>query len=157
MGGRHVSRRRFFLVPNKPRTGVLVSLSHPLLTQASTQLYTFFGFRANPLNSHSPPSLDLRGPPGVQGPPGASGSQPPGTSGASGASGCLGFRMSRGLPSRIRMLGLVVGFASFLGCQPCSCLADPEISAFPGCLKGLASGPQSDAQKPRRSRSPVDY
>ena len=36
------------LVPNKPRTGVLVSLSHPLLTQASTQLYTFSGFGLTP-------------------------------------------------------------------------------------------------------------
>ena len=49
----------------------------------------------------------------------------------------------------VRVLGLVVGFASFLGCQPCSYLADPEISTFSGLLhyrpgQGCS---QDDAQK----------
>ena len=56
MAPRHTQGGALFLVPNKPRTGVLVSLSHPLLTQASTQLYTFSGFGLTPY-SHSPPSL----------------------------------------------------------------------------------------------------
>ena len=49
--------------------------------------------------------------------------------------------------SRVQML--VVGFASFLGCQPCSCLADPEISVFPGHLQGRPGqwAPQSAQQK----------
>ena len=55
-GGAACLATALFLVPNKPRTGVLVSLSYPLLTQASTQLYTFSGFGLT-LNSHSPPSL----------------------------------------------------------------------------------------------------
>ena len=36
------------LVPNKPRSGVLVYSSHPLLTQASAQLYSFSGFGLTP-------------------------------------------------------------------------------------------------------------
>ena len=115
-----------------------------------------FGFRANALNSHSPllclalirglVSNDafgtfwgfrqrLSGPPEhffwaacgrLLGPAKAFG----GFRGPSGASGGLrGLRV----PLGVRMLGLVVGFASFLAWQP-SCLADPDISAFPGHL-----------------------
>ena len=59
---------------------------------------------------------------GLRGPPVASG-------------GLGGLRGLRALGAfTVEDVGFGVGFASFLGCQPCSCLADPELSAFPGCL-----------------------
>ena len=122
-GGAACLATALFLVPYKARTGVLVSLSHPLLTQASTQrasrasepsgLVVGFAFflGCRPCRRLPQASRGLRGPP-----------QPPGAFGA-------------------RMLGLVVGFASFLGCQPCSFHTHPEISAFPGCLGRPAHWP----------------
>ena len=104
-GGAACLATALFLVPNKPRTGVLVSLSHPLLTQASTQLYTFSGF----------------------------GLTPPG----------LGRLWGH--------VGFGSGFASFLGCQPYSCLADPEISAFPGCLqRACPVAPKRPRSRPQK-------
>ena len=98
---------------------------------------------------HAQASRGLQGPPGAgfrsrfRGPPGASGG-PPQASGAS-------------APSQLRMLGLVVGFASFLGCQPCSCLADPEISAFPGCLGRPAQWPPSAPTADPEARNLVSH
>ena len=118
-----------------------------------------FGFRANALNSHSPslclaltflglfpgcsgPSRASGGLRGPQAPPGAL-PQLPGLRGlpdvwlrAGGLRGPPGPPGASGLFFEVRMLGLVVGFASFLGCQPCSCLTEPEIPAFPGHLQG---------------------
>ena len=48
MWGGGISRDGPSLVPNKPRLGVLVYSSHPLLTQASAQLYSFSGFGLTP-------------------------------------------------------------------------------------------------------------
>ena len=64
------------------------------------------------------------------------------------------FGASGGPPSRGRMLGLVVGFASFLGCQPYSCLADPDISAFPGHLQGRPGQwpPRAPSRRPPEAK-----
>ena len=111
-----------------------------------------FGFRADALNSHSPPYLPgfdprsclerfdtlsgscgkvvgfscrgLRSSETVRGPPG-----PPGLSGASGA-------------ALVFVVGLRSGFRVFSGLPPYPCLVDPEISSFQATWRGgLASGP----------------
>ena len=130
MWGGGISRDGASLVPNKPRTGVLVSLSHLLLYAGIHPTLYLFGFRANALNSHSPPYL-----PGFD----------PGSGlGASGASE----------PLVVRMLGLVVGFA-FFGLRPYPCLADLNFSIFQASSSiGLATGaPKTTPRKPRRPRS----
>ena len=127
-----------------------------------------FGFRANALNSHSPPSL-----PGFDPGPGPT-RLPSGRSGVSGGQRVSGASVVVGLPRRLcrppgasaglrgppkasggpeTVMGLVVGFASFLGCQPCSCLADPEISAFPGRLVNHRKGEGA----PRRGSCPSTW
>ena len=52
MGGRHISRRRFFSCP----TNHGFSFPPPAYAGIHPTLY-LFGFRAHALNSHSPPSL----------------------------------------------------------------------------------------------------
>ena len=127
-GGRHIVRRHISHAQQTKNWCVGFSFPPPAYVGIHPTL-DLFGFRANALNSHSPLIClalirDL----------------------VSSASGAL--REASGssrLPLRgfggfgaffVRTLGLVVGFASFLSCQPCSCLADPEISAFPGHLQG---------------------
>ena len=95
-GGAACLAMALFLVPNKPRRGVGFSFPPPAYAGIHPTLY-LFGFRANALNSHSPPFLPgfdqvllsklfgsetfaafgasggLRGPPGCPGASGASG------------------------------------------------------------------------------------
>ena len=137
-----------FLVPNKPRTGVLVSLSHPLLTQASTQLYTFSGFGLTPKFPLPPFSAwlwsgdlsdcsDLQGfggcggSRGLQGPPGASGGlrRPPAASGAPGLVVLLGRCGALG------DVGFRSGFRVLFG--PALPAASAGLQGFPGASGGL--------------------
>ena len=76
------------LVPNKARIGVLVYSSHPLLTQASAQLYSFSGFR---LTLSIPPPLSLFNGPAAAGEASGGLRGPPRASGASGSLG--GFQV----------------------------------------------------------------
>ena len=137
-----------------------------------------FGFRANALNSHSLPSLPgfdtgssqvmlsgpfwgffltAFGPPGLRKPPtlpvfrgasggplGASGSVRGSPEGSGGPAGACAFE------------GQDVGFGSgfrvlFWAASP-ACLADPEISAFPGHPQGRPgqSAPRAPSRKPPR-------
>ena len=142
MGGRHVSRRRISRAQQTKNWCVGFSFPPPAYAGIHPTLY-LFGFRANALNSHSPPYLPgfnpgsglrcFRGLLGLF--PDCSGAWdfgglrgPPGASGASG-----GFREALGVLG-IRMLGLVVGFA-FFGLRPYPCLADPKFQHFPGLLQ----------------------
>ena len=127
-GGAACLATALFLVPNKPRTGVLVSLPPPPAYAGIHPTLYLFGFRANALNSHSPPSL-----PGFD----------PG-SGLDDAFGTfLGFfpdcreLWAFGGPPAASG-GLLQGPPAPLlfGMPACSCLADPEISAFPGHFQG---------------------
>ena len=117
----------------KPRIGVLVPLSHPLLTQAPPNFIPF-RFRANALNSHFSSYL-------------------PGFDPGSGASGAL----VRGLPGAS---GCLPGFDNGFHVFSWAAMTDPEIPAFPGHLQeGLASGPpdrprSKGERSPRRGSSP---
>ena len=98
-----------------------------------------FGFRADALNSHS--SFISNGP----------------AAGAfRGPSDLNHSRASKGLQKSSGAflawkLGLVVGFASFLGSQPCLCLAGPKIAAFPSHFQGglARSAPVPPQQNPQ--------
>ena len=122
-----------------------------------------FGFRADALNSHSPPYLPcLERFDTLSGSSGAGGSlrAPPGClRGASGrlrgASGGLG-----GISGALSLfLGLDVGFGSgfrvFWPPSTIPCLADPKFQHFPGHLLETAGqwAPRATPRKPPRPRS----
>ena len=136
-GGRHIVRRRISRAQQTKNWCVGFSFPPPAYAGIHPTLY-LFGFRAS--RALRRPSETLRE---------ASGSFRLGASG--GLRQPPGLQRIAGLSLWVRTLSLVVGFASFLGCQPCSCLADPEISAFPGHLLETAGqwAPRTTPRKPR--------
>ena len=136
------------LVPNKPRTGVLVSSFPPHAYAGIHPTLYLFGFWANALNSHSPylPGFD------------------PGSGLERFEVRCLGLfekREAAGLgglwgpasrPAGIRTLGLVVGFPSFwapdlpLTGRP----RNISISRPPSKGSLVSDPPERPARDPRR-------
>ena len=118
-------RRRISRAQQTKNWCVGFSLPPPTYAGIHPTLY-LFGFRASALNSRSPPYLPalIRGPPRV----------------------CGGLVGLRGL-FVVRMLGLVVGFASFWGSWQTQ-----KYQHFQVMWGGLASGPQNDGPKPQKAK-----
>ena len=129
-GGRHIVRRRISRAQQTKNWCVGFSFPPPAYAGIHPTLY-LFGFRAN---AHSPLiCLALI------------------RSLVSSASGALGEASGS---SRLPVQGFGgFGALSFLGCQPCSCLANPEISAFPG----RPVAPQSAQQKIQKVNNLVNH
>ena len=153
MWGGGISRDGASLVPNKPRTGVLVSFPPPAYAGIHPTLY-LFGFRANALNSHSPliclalvRGLVSSASGALQGGLGFHGRnlRPPGASGASEASGSLVCGQDVGFGS---------GFRVFWPPSITPSLPNPKFQHFPGHLLETAGQrpPRATPRRPTRPR-----